>query len=31
MPDELLDPAQQRVKQELPMLADLRYLRVDKF
>jgi DNA polymerase elongation subunit (family B) len=31
MPDELLDPAQQRVKQDLPMLADLRYLRVDTF
>src|SRR6266511_3829135 len=31
MPTDLINPAQQRVKQELPLLADLRYLRVDKF
>jgi DNA polymerase elongation subunit (family B) len=31
MPSELVNPAQQVVKQELPLLADLRYLRVDKF
>lgn len=31
MPTDLINPAQQRVKQELPLLADLRYLRVYKF
>jgi hypothetical protein len=31
MPSELVNPAHQVVKQELPLLADLRYLRVDKF
>jgi DNA polymerase II len=31
MPADLINPAQQIVKQELPLLADLRYLRVDKF
>jgi len=31
MPADLINPAQQVVKQELPLLADLRYLRVDKF
>jgi len=31
MPTDLINPSQQIVKQELPLLADLRYLRVDKF
>jgi DNA polymerase I len=31
MPADLINPAQQVVKQELPLLADLRYLRVDEF
>ena len=31
MPTDLVNPAQQVVKQELPLLADLRCLRVDKF
>ena len=31
MSTDLVNPVQQRVKQELPLLTDLRYLRVDKF
>ena len=31
MPADLVNPSQQIVHQELPLLADLRYLRVDKF
>jgi DNA polymerase I len=31
IPSALVNPAQQVVEQELPLLADLRYLRVDKF